>query len=59
LLTIKSRNKIKNEKNKTTDINYFFTNMLAFNASNAQDIKSSTAAFGFKGGPFQIFTLIT
>jgi hypothetical protein len=24
--------------------------MLAFNASNAQDIKSSTAAFGFKGG---------
>jgi hypothetical protein len=26
--------------------------MLAFNASNAQDIKSSTAAFGFKGGNF-------
>jgi hypothetical protein len=38
------------KKTKQLTLATFFTNMLAFNASNAQDIKSSTAAFGFKGG---------
>jgi hypothetical protein len=38
---------MKNMKTKQLTL-LFFTNMPAFNASNAQDIKSSTAAFGFK-----------
>jgi hypothetical protein len=44
-----NRNKIKkNEKTKQLTLTTFLLTCLAFNASNAQDIKSSTAAFGFK-----------
>jgi hypothetical protein len=46
-------------KKKQLTLTTFLLTCLAFNASNAQDIKSSTAAFGFKGLTFQIFTLIT
>jgi hypothetical protein len=37
-------------KTKQLTLATFLLTCLAFNASNAQDIKSSTAAFGFKGG---------
>jgi hypothetical protein len=46
-----NRNKIKKmKKTKQLTLATFLLTCLAFNASNAQDIKSSTAAFGFKGG---------
>jgi hypothetical protein len=45
--------KLKNEKTKQLTLTTF---CLAFNASNAQDIKSSTAAFGFKGGLTNLYT---
>jgi hypothetical protein len=40
--------KMKNEKQLTL-ATFLLLTCLAFNASNAQDIKSSTAAFGFNG----------
>jgi hypothetical protein len=50
--------KNKNKKTKQLTLATFLLTCLAFNASNAQDIKSSTAAFGLKVVlTFQIFTL--
>jgi hypothetical protein len=51
--------KNKNMKKQKLTLATFLLTCLAFNASN-QDIKSSTAAFGFGSVlTFQIFTLIT
>jgi hypothetical protein len=47
------------KKTKQLTLATFLLTCLAFNASNAQDIKSSTAAGLGRSVTFQIFTLIT